>query len=402
MIGERKYTVKLELRNVGQLRQAFVEFGDLTILVGPQASGKSIFLQFLKLCLDARKVVSDMRKHGLEWQKDFTSFLGLYLGEGMSGLWSNGPNGSQVTIDDSVEDMTKVLRVKLGKHEPEEVLFYIPAQRVLALNQQGWWRPFSDYRPNDPYIARAFSENIRLLMEQGRFAQAEGGLFPKSNRLKREIRDELDRAIFHGFGLTIDDVGGQKRLALVNREAKHPFMVWSAGQREFVPLLLGLYWLMPPAKVSRRENLQWAVIEEVEMGLHPKAISAVMLAVLDLVSRGYKVVLSTHSPHVLDVVWGIRTIQLHHAGYEPVLRVFGLKRTQPTQRLAEDVLQRSYRSYYFNPVLTLAPTVTDITGLDPGSPDAAEAGWGGLSEFSGRIADIVAEVVAGAEQRRPE
>ncbi|HDQ99964.1 MAG TPA: ATP-binding protein [candidate division WOR-3 bacterium] len=393
---------KLELRNIGQLREAAVEFGDLTILVGPQASGKSIFLQFLKLHLDSRKIVADLRKHGLVRQRDISSFLGLYLGEGMSGLWSNGPNGSQVTVDNTAVDMTSVLRIRLGKHEPEEVLFYIPAQRVLALNQQGWWRPFSDYRPNDPYIARAFSENIRILMEQGRFTRAEGGLFPRSSRLKREIRDELDRAVFHGFGLTIDDVGGQKRLVLVNRGAKYPFMVWSAGQREFVPLLLGLYWLMPPARVSRRAQLQWAVIEEVEMGLHPKAISAVMIAVLDLVSRGYRVVLSTHSPHVLDVVWAIRTIQQHQAGYEPILKMFGLERTQPTQKLAERVLQATYRSFYFNPVPTLAPTVTDISELDPGSADAAVAGWGGLSEFSGRIADIVARVVADAEHRGEE
>ena len=46
-------------------------------------------------------------------------------------------------------------------------------------------------------------------------------------------------------------------------------MVWSAGQREFVPLLLGMYWLMPPAKISPAQRLEWVVIEEPEMGLHP-------------------------------------------------------------------------------------------------------------------------------------
>ena len=129
------------------------------------------------------------------------------------------------------------------------------------------------------------------------------------------------------------------------------------------------------------------------MGLHPKAISAVMLAVLDLVSRGYKVVLSTHSPHVLDIIWAIRVFQEHKAGYEPILRMLGLRRTQPTQALAEAVLAKSYRTFYFNPESTLAPSVTDISELDPGSSDTAVAGWGGLSGFSGRIADIVAEVV---------
>lgn len=40
---------RLRLTNVGPIQEANIEFGDLTILVGPQATGKSIFLQFLKL-----------------------------------------------------------------------------------------------------------------------------------------------------------------------------------------------------------------------------------------------------------------------------------------------------------------------------------------------------------------
>jgi len=43
---------RLSLVNVGQMKRANVAFGDLTVLVGPQASGKSILLQFLKLLVD--------------------------------------------------------------------------------------------------------------------------------------------------------------------------------------------------------------------------------------------------------------------------------------------------------------------------------------------------------------
>ena len=38
----------LNLERVGQMACADVTFGDLTVLVGPQATGKSIFLQFLR------------------------------------------------------------------------------------------------------------------------------------------------------------------------------------------------------------------------------------------------------------------------------------------------------------------------------------------------------------------
>jgi predicted ATPase len=138
-------------------------------------------------------------------------------------------------------------------------------------------------------------------------------LFPKPNRLKREYRDLLAQHVFGGFALCLDTHGAQKRIVLREPPAGKdiPFMAWSAGQREFVPLLLGMYWLMPPAKVSRRDRLEWVVIEELEMGLHPAAISAVLLLLLELLVRGYRVCVSTHSPHVLDVVWALKAIREH-------------------------------------------------------------------------------------------
>ncbi|HRI68301.1 MAG TPA: hypothetical protein PK156_28925 [Polyangium sp.] len=36
---------RLRVTGFGPIRQADVKFGDLTVLVGPQASGKSLFVQ---------------------------------------------------------------------------------------------------------------------------------------------------------------------------------------------------------------------------------------------------------------------------------------------------------------------------------------------------------------------
>ncbi|MBM4433435.1 MAG: hypothetical protein FJ025_05485 [Chloroflexi bacterium] len=58
---------RLQLKNVGQIEDADIEFGDLTVLVGPQATGKSIFLQFLRLQLDTGYVIDEMGTHGLVW-----------------------------------------------------------------------------------------------------------------------------------------------------------------------------------------------------------------------------------------------------------------------------------------------------------------------------------------------
>ena len=42
----------LQLKNIGQITNADIRFGDLTVFVGPQATGKTIALEFLKLAVD--------------------------------------------------------------------------------------------------------------------------------------------------------------------------------------------------------------------------------------------------------------------------------------------------------------------------------------------------------------
>ena len=49
---------------------------------------------------------------------------------------------------------------------------------------------------------------------------------------------------------------------------------------------------------------------------------------------------------------------------------------------------REFRTYYFK----RDGTVDDISDLDPGSDDIGQEGWGGLTEFSGHVGDIVADV----------
>jgi hypothetical protein len=377
---------KLKLENIGQIRLAEVVFGDLTVLVGPQATGKSIFLQFLKLVADTGYVHDKMRKHGMDWKRSLPDFLDVYLGDGMRELWHNGESPSAVAVDNEPLDPAEMAR---PMHRTKKAsVFYIPAQRVLTL-ANGWPRPFTAFSSEDPFAVRDFSEIFRILMEQ-ELGRADA-LFPKTNRLKKEYRELLSRHVFGGFGLRVDRHGGQKRLVLRQAETSKsiPFMAWSAGQREFVPLLMGLYWLMPSARVKRRGDINWVVIEEPEMGLHPNAISVVLLLVLELLWRGYRVCLSTHSPHVLDVVWAVQKIRQHDAEAKHLLDVFDVRKTDPMKGVAQVVVRKTARVYYFD----RNGQTRDISNLDPGSQDQSEAGWGGLSEFSGRVNDVVAAVV---------
>ena len=57
------------LKDIGPIQSADIEFGDLTILVGPQATGKSIFLQWLKLIIDSPFIRKEFRRFSIDWSK---------------------------------------------------------------------------------------------------------------------------------------------------------------------------------------------------------------------------------------------------------------------------------------------------------------------------------------------
>ena len=379
----------LTVRSLGPIRSATMEFSDLTVLVGPQATGKSILVQLLKLLVDTAHIKYEFRRAGIDWADNFELFLEVYFGEGMKSLWEAGK--TKVGYNEAETKLPE--RVESTKPRKGESMFFIPAQRVLAM-RDGWPQAFGYYDPGVPFTVREFSEQLRLLMAD---FGTEGTLFPVPRRLKDEFRELLQRHVFPGFNLKVDTQRAQKRLVLssVASGSVLPFMVWSAGQREFVPLLLGLYWLLTPAGAPRRRGLEWVVVEELEMGLHPRAIAVVVLMLFELVARGYRVCVSTHSPQVLDALWALKHLREAGARPQALLDVFDAPITAPMLKLAAGVMKKSARVYYFD---RDHGATEDISSLDPSSDAAAEAGWGGLSEFSGRANEAVARAVANADR----
>ncbi len=375
---------RLRATNIGPVTEADIQLGDVTIFVGPQATGKSIFLQLLKLLLDRPAIHKTMQRFGLAQRGYASNFFDLYFGEGMASIWSK--DNSRLFLGRAHKTTDLLTYTRPSRSDAPEKLFYIPAQRVMSL-RDGMTRPFTEYRAGDPFVLRDFSEKLHGIVQNE--IGLDEGVFPRRQRLAKTLRVPLDRHIFGGFELRTDTSGHQGRLVL-NRSMVQalPYLVWSAGQREFVPLLLGLYWLLPPSKVSRRDDLEWVVIEEPETGLHPNGIGAVLNLIMELRLRGYRICISTHSPHVLDVVWALRFFQENGGQTRDVLKLLGLASNKKTKELAGSALESAFRTYYFK----RDGIVHDISDLDPGSDNIAEGGWGGLTEFSGKVGDVVAEV----------
>jgi energy-coupling factor transporter ATP-binding protein EcfA2 len=377
-----------EAHNLGQIKEAKVNLGEFTVFIGPQSSGKSILLQMMKLALDGFDIKKTIKQYGLDYNGSPADFLELYMGEGMSKIL--GPD-TQLKADDEPFKVQSVLKARRGRNER---MFLIPAQRVITI-QNGWPRNFMSFDIKDPYVVKQFSENLRLLMEKGLGAGRETDIFPQTGRMKSQIRDKIDNSIFYNAAVKLDRSTHQKRIMLDTGKSALPYTAWSAGQREFMPLLLGLYWLMPASKIQKREDIDYVVIEEPEMGLHPMAIEALMLTFLELISRGYKVIVSTHSTTILQLCWTVRLMQQMKADPFELFKLFNLKKRTPALKdiFSKNIKESSFNTYYFERKPD-GVYVRDISDLDPADEDYGISEWGGLTAFGSKASEIISNIMA--------
>jgi hypothetical protein len=389
---------RLTVQKFGPITNADVSFGDLSIIVGPQATGKSLFLQTLKLLVDRDQIHDKFARHNMSFGGRDEAFLDAYFGRGISSGWGSR---SAMTFNGEPSALDELARPSRGKKRYER-LFYIPAQRVMSL-PGGISQNFGTFNFGDPYSLRAFSDTVHDLI-QNEFA-ANGELFPAPDRLNATLRQAIGEQLFGRASLVADESEFTKRLALVVPGQKKPlsFLSWSAGQREFTPMLMGLYWLCAATQkrksgANAKETVDWVVIEESETGLHPKGIQAVLLLVLELLRRGYRVVMSTHSPVVLEMIWALQAFKKLHADEANVRKLFDLPALPYTKELANTALAKDYRVYYFDG----NGRSHDISQLDPTAEHIDEAEWGGLAGFASKVNAGIAQAVneADATQRR--
>jgi AAA15 family ATPase/GTPase len=374
----------LKIKNLGPVKDADISFGDLTLFVGPQASGKSIVLQLLKLITDKSAIRNTLIENNYEWGKSPHHIVEVYFGENTANVFSNK---SAITFNGREFDWTKLPTVR--KSEPAEKLFYIPAQRVISISQ-GWPKAFSTYDIGDPYVIKQFSETLRVFLDRTINLKGER-LFPGPNKLEPFIK-AFDKSIFHGGEIISDTSSLKKRFLLKIGNSELPFMTWSAGQKGFMPLLLSFYYLFPQSS-AQTLPYKWVVIEEPEMGLHPLAIQSIMQFFLGLLYNGYKLIISSHSTVLLELSWTMKYIQEYNGKASDLANLFGTESSMYLTRVYNHAINKKFQTYYFNQQET-GVYIKDISSLDAANKDEAISNWGGLSDFSTRANEIVAKLVA--------
>ncbi|NPA41275.1 MAG: ATP-binding protein [Aquificae bacterium] len=368
---------KLYIRNFGFIKESEIEIGDLTVFVGPQASGKTLVLELIKLLVDKNIIIEKLKKHGFQW-KSTQEFLEQFFGGGLGSVWKE----TTLIKKDGREVRYNTLHLKKKSKYTSERVFYIPAQRVLIYENE-WPKSFSSYYYYVPYVVRNFSEEIRLLSDKIRSES----IFPIKGKLPEYLKNILDKTIFRGTKLKKSS-GMKKRFILEADEKELPIMVWSAGQREFIPLLLGLYKLMPAGKKSKEDSIDMVIIEEPEMGLHPVALQGVLVFILELLKRGYRVIMSTHSTLPLDFIWMInQLVNSRQEGlYEKLKSTFNFKNINDVKTLWDAIINKKFKVYFFKPE-DEGVYIKDISKLALDSDEE----WGNLTLFVSQVTDIVAE-----------
>lgn len=378
----------LEVKNFGPIKNANVSFGDMTILIGAQASGKSLFLQLLKLLLDRQFIVSTMNKYNYVIAKNPENILNFYFGDGLSKVWREN-----TIIKDENKEYCRDFLIGKVPEVTKESLFYIPAQRIVSI-ADGRPKNFMEYDASTPFVLRQFSEVLRLFFQYG--LNGNNLVFPLKNRLKGAMKKSLQDSIFHNGKVVVDEASGQKKMRLDVGGMNIPFMAWSAGQKEFMPLLMAFYCLSGPLQnVVDRNQYKYVVLEEPEMGLHPRAILSILLQTLELIQNGYKVILSTHSSVLLEFAWAFNKIKDSHLSKEEkeklLIQLFDVEQFESIPKMIENVFDKSIKTYYFSNKNTEV-TSLDISDLDVSSANADMAEWGGLSQFAGKVSEIVSQI----------
>ncbi|MDE5877325.1 MAG: ATP-binding protein [Muribaculaceae bacterium] len=375
----------LKINNLGPIENVDIEFGDLTFFVGPQASGKSITLEALKLIEDRDSIIETLDRYNYILGHNAKRILNVYFGEGMEKLWGDD---THLELDSKTLSLKNIPKNSSGK---ESSVFYMPAQRVVCMGD-GYPKFFSDFSFTTPYVLREFTETLRTFLQFG--LGNKDVIFPINERLKKIQKQSFEDSIFHKGEVVMDEVAGQKKMLLSVGSMKIPFMAWSAGQKEFMPLLLGFYCLSgSPSKVVKRDRYTTVIIEEPEMGLHPKAIISVLLQICELIESGYKVIISTHSSVFIEFAWAFNTLQNNCNNlHEALCSLFQVEVNSSVGKMLKGIQKKIVKTYFFSRQYDNGKVGTrDISTLDVTSDELILSEWGGISEFATRVNNVVSE-----------
>lgn len=338
---------RLQIEDFSCITKADVYFGKLTVIVGPQASGKSVLSKLAYFFLDS---ISDQYESVLE-QKSFDHFterlkarfaewfpVSAWGSKKFSIFFQLGAYKIKVTrtsYDDSIKDTLRISPSALVKEHYKRSVDLAKSLRQKTARKTS--SPYADFEINweiqfaasrmlqqelgDDFIndqtfipaGRSFFTTLGrafMAFDQGR---ALDPITVKFGRLYSSFHDETRYSRLGSRSLRVDEelssiLGGKivweadRPFVQSSDDRLVPFSALSSGQQELLPLIIAMSLLR--RSVNRKEIWSHLIyIEEPEAHLFPSAQSTLIQGLASIVSEPSRLLaITTHSPYVLSKI----------------------------------------------------------------------------------------------------
>lgn len=338
---------RLQVEDFSCISKADVCFGKLTVLIGPQASGKSVLSKLAYFFLDA---ISDQYQSVLE-QKSFEYFterlkarfaewfpVSAWGSKKFSIFFQLGAYKIKVTrtsYDASLKDTLRISPSILVKEHYKRSVDLAKTLRQKTARKTN--SPYADFEINweiqfaasrmlhdelgDDFISdqtfipagRSFFTTLGrafMAFDQGR---ALDPITVKFGRLYSSFHEDSRYSLMGSRALRVDEelssiLGGkivwesERPFVQSSDDRLVPFSALSSGQQELLPLIIAMSLLR--RSVNRKESWPHLIyIEEPEAHLFPSAQSTLIQGLAALVSEpSRRLAITTHSPYVLSKI----------------------------------------------------------------------------------------------------
>ena len=307
---------KLIIKELGPIKEAEIEQKPLTILVGPQASGKSLaaiisyFFESLEtefLMLTPNTVLKWIKENPKSAKDRINDLLHLTLTFPIRDLAND--NSSIHFIDES-KKINWEINIKNDDLYINEALIEDIMKWIKSLRKKSKTMLFENYPYNYIFIPAEriiFSINNLWISE----------IYPpilKPHRIELLLCrfNAILQKIYHNYRSSISHVYSEN-IPMLEKDALSSNIVFDFS-RGFLGVINGLY---PLIKISSGQAAAWSIfmifsilgkfkpkifIEEPEINLHPDAQVAVAKAISLLVNQGSHIFITTHSPYIIYAI----------------------------------------------------------------------------------------------------
>ncbi len=338
---------RLTVKDFSCIKKADLEVANFTIIMGEQASGKSLLaklIHFLQTSIEQVETIPFATSREVKidsYKEQIISEFSRWFPEN---AWGKGRfeirfeiNDFYIVIKRPSVAQGSIKKIKIEFSELFEKEFALLSERINKINTN----EKEDIVKLYPVINREiqqFKKNVGIISFNSVFIPAGRSYFTSVGGLVSVFKQArslepimLQFGDFYTFLMdnTADDSGQMFRLHLkpnktleknilggevVNsKDARHilyddgravPFAFASSGQQELIPLLQALYYYDRADKNSRiRNNTQLIIIEEPEAHLFPSAQSEIMSYIASFVTGDKaSIFVTTHSPYILSQV----------------------------------------------------------------------------------------------------